>query len=571
MPSDKKTSPERSRSATAQRPPRPAQPGSLPPNLPNRGRPSRPEKRGPSIKAIGENIGWGLVIGLPIILVILAILWRATNGFQGTPNTDTTAPTPVPTATAGAFVAPPAASGNKDRIVYLQAANASSPMQLFSAKQDGSDVIQLTNSPENKANPVWSPDGKQIAFQADNSGINLINLDGSGLHTLAYGGYGPVWSPDGKQIAFLENQPATDGQGPDRTGTVRVLYVTPVTGKPGDEKQLAADVLGQNWSPDSKSLAFFSLRNAVMFTVDVASAKTTQISVPDKLGGWYPTFAPDGKSLVFYGNPNPGIMVSSLDLAVTSGGPDADSITPLATPSPVGTTLPAAPATPVPSQGPGTPTSGAQAPATPGITVGSGSPAATTLAASPSPTAVPGPSPQTSLYTINPDGSGLKKLQDLEPLGGGGKFRFSYYIATSADIVSVLSARPYYKVGPVFAPDGKSVAALYVSAENKTGLAVVHPDGSPTSLLIDGQNGLEVGTRLSPAFASDNSRLFYTFLPTKPATATKTATPGQASLPVATPAPLKQSRYFDLNAKAEKPLLTQNDNSYLQCCGFRKS
>ena len=333
MPSDKKTPPAgpRRTGAGAQRPASPTTPRSGATDNTRSNAPlSQPPGKGPvrrdrnepprrtGWKNIWENVGWGLVIGLPVILVILAILWRATNGFTATSDTSAPVPTPIPTVTAGVYVAPPAASATKNRLAYLQSPALDAPQQVYTSNLDGSNPSQLTNSVQNKAGAVWSPDGKQIAFTADNAGIELVNFDGSGLHTVAYTGYNPVFSPDGKQIAFIKNLPAPDGQGPDGIGIVRVLFVTNVNAKPGDEKQLASDALGHNWSPDGKTIAFFSLRNAVMFTVDVASGTTSQIKLPNKLGGWYPTFSPDGNSFVFYGNPNPSLMVSALDLAVAS-------------------------------------------------------------------------------------------------------------------------------------------------------------------------------------------------------------------------------------------------------------
>ncbi len=559
MPSNNKTPTERPRPATGSRPIRTApKPAAETPRSSGSGRPPGKDRaprsgRNNFWKNLWENIGWGLVIGLPIILVVLAILWRATNGFQGTPE-NPPLPTPVPTATAGAFVAPPAVSGNKDRLLYLQAPDISSPMQLFSSNPDGSNPTQLTNTREIKGGAVWSPDGKQIAFTADNVGIQVINFDGTGLHTVAYNGFNPVWSPDGKQIAFLKNSPAPDGQGPDRTGTLRVLFVTKVEAKPGDEKQLVGDALGHNWSPDGKQIAFFSLRNAVMFTVEVETAKTEQIKVPNQIGGWYPTFAPDGNSLVFYGNPNPTAMVNALDLAIASA-----SVAQVETGLPSPTPPPANPTVAAPALTPGATTTGGAANGTPAP---AGSP---TVAASPTPTVIPGPTSQMSLYQINRDGSGLKKLQDLEPTGGagGGKYRFMYYIATSADLVSTLTARPYFKIGPVFAADGKNVAALYVAKDDKIGLAVVRTDGSPASLVVEGENGLEPGTRLNPYFGADNARLLYSFVPPKAANPTK-ATPN-ASVTTILP---KQARYFDLSAKAEKTLFGTNDTTYVTCCGF---
>ncbi|TMG01061.1 MAG: hypothetical protein E6I06_16085, partial [Chloroflexi bacterium] len=57
--------------------------------------------------------------------------------------------------------------------------------------------------------PVWSPDGSKIAFSAydgSNTGIYVMNADGSGLRNLtnksAFTAV-PQWSPDGRQIAFV--------------------------------------------------------------------------------------------------------------------------------------------------------------------------------------------------------------------------------------------------------------------------------------------------------------------------------------------------------------------------------
>jgi Tol biopolymer transport system component len=516
-----------------------------------------------SWRNLWENVGWGLVIGLPVILVILAILWRATNGFTSTSDNSAPAPTAIPTVTAGVYVAPPAANSAKNRLVYLQSPSLDAPQQVYTSNLDGSNPFQVTNSAQNKAGAVWSPDGKQIAFTADNAGIELVNFDGTGLHTVAYNGYSPVWSPDGKQIAFTKNLPAPDGKGPDGIGIVRVLFVTKVDAKPGEERQLASDTLGQNWSPDGKTIAFFSLRNAVMFTVDVVSGETSQIKLPDKLGGWYPTWSPDGNSLVFYGNPNPSIMVNALDLAVAAANTTTiDSPLLTATASASATTAAATPTAASTTVGAGTPTVGTTASASVGVTVSVGS-------GTPTPTEAPAVPSQMSLYSINKDGSNLKKLQELEPVGGGGKFRFYYYVANSADVISTLTSRPAFKVGPVWSPDGKSVSALYVSDGDKVGLAVIHPDGSPSTFLVEGQNNLPAGIRLNPAFSGDSTKLFYNFTPPNPPANSTTPTPAVTN--VLGSQQLKDGRYFDLNAKAEKSVFTvKADSTFLNCCGVNK-
>lgn len=61
--------------------------------------------------------------------------------------------------------------------------------------------------------PVWSPDGKKIAFVSSRevakgmSNIWVVNADGSNLRQLTFQGKNdyPTWSPDGKRLAFQSN------------------------------------------------------------------------------------------------------------------------------------------------------------------------------------------------------------------------------------------------------------------------------------------------------------------------------------------------------------------------------
>ncbi len=57
-----------------------------------------------------------------------------------------------------------------------------SPFPLLTAKK-------LTSNLDNNATPVWSPDGKQIAYVSDTYGkdnIFIMNADGTGMHRLTY-------------------------------------------------------------------------------------------------------------------------------------------------------------------------------------------------------------------------------------------------------------------------------------------------------------------------------------------------------------------------------------------------
>jgi Tol biopolymer transport system component len=89
--------------------------------------------------------------------------------------------------------------------------------QLRLARPDGSAVHELTKDVPNdpyahfsNAEPVWSPDGKRIAFLSNRDGWNdwelfVVGADGRGERRLTRAvSVSPplVWSPDGRRIAF---------------------------------------------------------------------------------------------------------------------------------------------------------------------------------------------------------------------------------------------------------------------------------------------------------------------------------------------------------------------------------
>ena len=77
---------------------------------------------------------------------------------------------------------------------------------------DGENFRRLTNNPAMDYWPVWSPDGKSIAFTSNRDGnyeIYVMKADGSEARNLtrhASQDNFATWSPDGRKLAFISNR-----------------------------------------------------------------------------------------------------------------------------------------------------------------------------------------------------------------------------------------------------------------------------------------------------------------------------------------------------------------------------
>src|SRR6266566_5036362 len=101
--------------------------------------------------------------------------------------------------------------------------------QIYVMNPDGSGVARVTNDTGGSIDPIWSPDGKRIAYANFHSGrseVFVINVVGTGETQLTTdGGFPGAWSPDGTRIAFANSSDGDDEiflMNPDGSGVTRL-------------------------------------------------------------------------------------------------------------------------------------------------------------------------------------------------------------------------------------------------------------------------------------------------------------------------------------------------------------
>ena len=222
----------------------------------------------------------------------------------------------------------------------------------------GGAEIQLTRSGHDSS-PVWSPDGKTLAFLSSRNGgsqVYLLSMDGGEAHPLTKLSTGAdlvKWSPDGKTLAFTSsvypdckdedcNSKRDAEKEKDKVkahvaerllyrhwthwseGKRSHLFVVPADGSaaphdltlgadydiPPDERGGPGDI---NFSPDSKEICFTAVTdkmeaistNADLFIVPVAGGETKRITTQQGFDG-NPVYSPDGKYIAYHAQLTPG-------------------------------------------------------------------------------------------------------------------------------------------------------------------------------------------------------------------------------------------------------------------------
>lgn len=196
---------------------------------------------------------------------------------------------------------------------------------VFTAKPDGSDIKQLTNTPGYDAETTITLDGRKLVFTSMRDGdLDIYSMDADGKNVrrltneLGYDG-GPFWSYDGKQIVYRAHHPKTDKDKADYTNLLKqnlirpsVLEIWVMNADGSNKRQVTSNGkanFGPYFFPDGKRIIFSSNiddpggRNFDLYKINVDGTGLERITFNDTFDG-FPMFSPDGKKLVFASNRN---------------------------------------------------------------------------------------------------------------------------------------------------------------------------------------------------------------------------------------------------------------------------
>ncbi|MBO4328842.1 MAG: PD40 domain-containing protein, partial [Bacteroidales bacterium] len=138
---------------------------------------------------------------------------------------------------------------------------------LYVVDAQGGKALQLTTSPSYETGPVWSPDGKTLAFASDRNGnfdVYTIASEGGAVKRITTNSASEqpcAFSPDGKELYFTAQIQKAAENVQFAAAWITELYKVGVEGgRP--EQVVAVPVAGMSFDKDGKSFLYYDRKGS---------------------------------------------------------------------------------------------------------------------------------------------------------------------------------------------------------------------------------------------------------------------------------------------------------------------
>jgi Tol biopolymer transport system component len=215
----------------------------------------------------------------------------------------------------GATKSPAPTAAKRAGLIAFTRQNLSQRNQIYVVNSNGHAERPLTLAADNALDPVWSPDGKRIAFIGGrNATLFVMNADGTDKRLVTRGAGSPFvgasrasWSPDSTRLVFTVDLEVG-----------HALYMVNVDGS-GLHELRGARGTDPAWSPDGTTIAF-SADDSGISLMSATGGKVRALT--DGSCDMLPTWSPDGARLAYTFTPGEVCLTAPSEIHVVDADGD---------------------------------------------------------------------------------------------------------------------------------------------------------------------------------------------------------------------------------------------------------